>query len=270
MSPKKYVGFLTGTELQLACVEYDRAHHPSIIKHQTFLLADDNQLLAFFSSEKEFGKKLTLIVAEEGVYSFMATVPQGKISNRKEIEQELVPLSPESIEQTLWDYKIVNVENGFARLEITEMKYAWTNFIQFLSDHGIRPTSIIPESLSLVQQVLEPGVSVIIHQKADNAVLLLCGEGQNIVSALLFQKPLSSTEIVGFLEFCRAKKEKEVARIICSGFDTQQLQALSLSQDIIDKHLDPFLGVAESDRLGGSETLDFVESLPHKAWYKFW
>lgn len=271
---RKYiVGFFDGVSLRAAEIARDDDQF-SILREKTYPMNTGSDNGAFSLCCAEFGASIRLIVSEEGVYAFSATLPKVALNSRESIEKELRSFFPESSEATLWDSKVVSSDAEKTVLEVTELKKVWADVI--LSEgtgKGVRFESMIPESSALALLAQEEESAVILHRKSEDTLLLLFTESGDSIVSLLLRKPFSPEDVSGFLRFCKEKKGKEPKKVICSGFDDETLKSLPLDIETVSKKLDPMFGAALAHPYRKEQNiLDLADALPKTGWRKlfFW
>ncbi len=261
---KKYnAGFFDGASLRAAVVSRD-AKDLSVFREQSYSVQsgfEDESLLSLVS---DFGRRIRLVVSEEGVYTFSVTLPNSSLGSPETLKHELHSFFPESSESTLWDSKVVSSGTTQALLEVTELKKSWADkLLAWNMEKGIIFESIIPESSAIALLTEEEASVVILHRKSEDSLLLIFAESGNILVSLLLRKPFSVDDISGFLRFCKEKKGKEPRKIICSGFDAETLKPLSLDIETVSRTLDPIFGVAYTHPYRKERAiLDLSDSLP--------
>ena len=214
--------------------------------------------------------RIRIVLAEEGVYTFSVSLPLVGNFTRQQVEESLQGCFPEPSRLTLWDYRVVSRGEQESLLEVTEMKPSWKDALSDMTvRHGLIFESIIPESSALASLIAENNPALIVHRKDATSTLLVCCESGKVLASVLVRKAdFSVSDIVGFLEFCRQKKQKQVTKLYCSGFESQSLGQLPSDWDVSERVLDPLLGVSLASRWHHDDAeLDFSDAV-HRPWYR--
>lgn len=262
----KVVGFFDGKTLRVARISDDEKKN--LIDEKTYSFDVDPRADVFSRIQEDFGKKIHLVVAEEGMYTFSLDIPEKEGTSRKTIEKALRDSFPEESVSTVWDYRILSKKEGRIFLEVTEMKKNWSDTLREGRATGVFFESIIPESLSLSRIVAKDSMTLIAHRKGSEAFLLLCCEAGIVYVSLFLKKPFLPADIASFLEYCQKKKGKEVVSLYGSGFSEEELRECSLVKEVSHEVLDPLLGAGrEGCWKKDADTLDLAISMRENPWY---
>lgn len=262
----KVVGFFDGKSIRVAHISDDEKK--SLIDEKNYSFDVDPREDVFHRIQGDFGRKMHLVVAEEGMYTFSLDIPEKECGSRKGIEKALQHSFPEASMSTIWDYRILSENEGRIFLEVTEMKKGWSDILREGRDSGMIFESIIPESLSLARMVAKESPTLIAHRKGPESFLLICCETGAVYASFFLKKPFLSGDIASFLEYCQKKKGREPVSLYGSGFSEEELKDCSLVKELSHDTLDPILGAGrEGYWKKDADALDLAISMGRRPWY---
>jgi type IV pilus assembly protein PilA len=265
---KKYsvVGFLDDKVLRIA--RRKEGEEKSIFDEKVYSLEKLSESNFFSEVQRDFGRRLNLVLAEEGVYTFSADIPGKKTLSRKSIEIALKGFFPEESASTAWDYRIASETEKGISLEVTEVKPHWNDILMRGKAEGMVFESILPESSALAKMFPGETPMLIVHRKsADSFLLLFCVSG--IVSvAFFFRKPFSLEEVSSFLAYCRKKSGGAPSLVYGSGFSQDDLRGCPITVENSEEPLDPLLGAGSRTWWKrDADVLDLSVSFQNDPWY---
>jgi type IV pilus assembly protein PilA len=261
------VGFLDGKSLRVA--RRKDGGEEAISDEKLYPLERLSEPNFFSEVQKDFGRRLNLVLAEEGVYTFSADIPGGKkASSRKSIETALKGFFPEESASTAWDYRVASETEKGVSLEVTEVKQHWNDILTRGKAEGMIFESILPESSALANMFPKETPMIIAHRKSEDSFLLLSCASGIVSAAFFFQKPFSVEELSSFLAYCRKKSGREIAFAYGSGFSQDDLNGCPIAVESSEEPLDPLSGAGSRNRWKrDADVLDLSVSFQKSPWY---
>lgn len=262
------VCFFDGQEVRVAMIHAKRG----LVRETRFPLAHESIASIFLKIKNDFGKRVRLVLAEQGVYTFSIPVTLEASLTRARMTQALKAYFPEEPESTAWDYRVLSEQEGASLVEVTEIKQDWYNLLlQAAGESGIIFESIVPESVALAHLIKSPKPAVFLSQRADGSVLITsCVQGEVLTSFFFKELPATST-ITALLDFFQKKYSMVNKEALVIGADQKALEGTGWKTKTFDGVFDPLLGEGRAVHVRKDmKDLNISPSLPRLPWYRRW
>jgi hypothetical protein len=236
----------------------DLAGEPKIEDLAEFDLGQKDLESVLSEVRQRYGSRVRVLLSEDLAYVACLFVSLESEDERKAVEEKAQEIIPESLTETVWDFKDIFTEKEQSKKivqVVAAVKSFFEGFSLAASKAGLEPEAMEPVSCALASLTEEDKLPQMIIHKDKKILVLMAGRGLVLASETV-ENQLFNKEVANkLIEFCKTEFQVVPSKIICSGsIEEEQLkQVESLGYPVEKQNLEPMIGLAEKKDLKGKD-----------------
>ncbi len=216
----------------------------------------DNLTTLFTEFKKAYIHRGRILLSEDLAYVVSFILPELQVDVRSFVETKLSGIVPENLDNSAWDFKVVNVKDGrhFIQAYVIKKEF-FDTLIKALNNTGITIEAIEPVSLSLARVLKDIKTVNLILYKDEFTTMGCITKGDFVYTSSHINEPILTKDIVSLFNYSQNQFDIKPEKIFLSGsfegIDKGVFQ--NKGYEVKEVTLNPLIGLSHKSDIQGSD-----------------